>query len=68
MGGRVLPSGYFSMEKDPSRAVILRGRGYGHGVGMSQTAACEMAKEGENYKDILEYFFNDIRLASTETF
>lgn len=67
-GGRLLPSGYFSMEENPSGTVILSGKGYGHGVGMSQTAACVMAEDGENYKDILEYFFNDIRLASTETF
>ena len=67
-GGRLLPSGYFSMEKAPCQSVILSGRGYGHGVGMSQTAACEMAKQGESYTDILEYFFNDIRLTSTETF
>ena len=40
--------------------ITLKGGGYGHGVGMSQTAANEMAKEGYSYEEILEYFFREI--------
>lgn len=32
-------------------------RGYGHGVGMSQTGANEYAKKGWSYKEILEHYF-----------
>ena len=32
-------------------------RGVGHGVGMSQNTANEMAKSGTTYKEILEYFY-----------
>lgn len=32
-------------------------KGYGHGVGLSQFTANEMAKEGKSAKEILEYFF-----------
>ena len=32
-------------------------RGYGHGVGMSQYGANEMAKLGYNYKEILKYYY-----------
>lgn len=32
-------------------------KGVGHGLGLSQYTANEMAKEGKTYKEILEYFF-----------
>jgi len=37
------------------------GRGHGHGVGMSQWGAQGMAAEGHDYRDILEYYFNQNR-------
>ena len=33
--------------------------GYGHGVGMSQFGANELAKQGKDFKEILEYFYTD---------
>ncbi len=36
---------------------IIEGKGYGHGVGMCQWSALEMAKEGKNYKEILSTFY-----------
>ncbi len=35
----------------------LEGRGWGHGVGMSQLGARALAKQGKNYKQILEYYY-----------
>ncbi len=32
--------------------------GYGHGVGMSQTGANELAKQNKDYKYILSYYYN----------
>lgn len=32
-------------------------KGVGHGLGLSQYTANEMAKEGQSYKDILQFFF-----------
>jgi len=37
-------------------------KGYGHGVGMSQYGASEMAKRGYNYEDILNYFYKNIEI------
>ena len=37
-------------------------RGYGHGVGMSQYGANEMAKKGSTYEDILKHFYKDIKI------
>ena len=34
--------------------------GFGHGVGMSQTGANEMAKEGATYIEILEHYFTGV--------
>lgn len=33
------------------------GRGVGHGVGLCQTGAAEMAREGKSYRDILAFYF-----------
>lgn len=35
----------------------MSGRGYGHGVGMSQWGASVMGDNGKNYKEIIQYYF-----------
>lgn len=42
--------------------VILKGKGYGHGVGLSQDGAIEMSRRGYNYRDILHFYFDNIEL------
>ena len=42
--------------------VTFIGRGFGHGVGLCQEGAIEMAAEGFSYKDILESYYTDIHL------
>ncbi len=37
-------------------------KGYGHGVGMSQTGADYMAKQGSTYKEILLHYYNGATL------
>ena len=63
-GGALLPSAYFSLEAKEGSSFLLQGAGYGHGVGMSQTAANEMAKEGYSCEEILQYFFKDIEIVT----
>ena len=36
---------------------IFKGRGVGHGVGLCQTGAAEMAREGKNYREILAFYY-----------
>ena len=36
--------------------------GYGHGVGMSQTGADAMAKNGANYEEIIKHFYVDVEI------
>lgn len=64
VGGDLLPSAYFTMEQKAGSVVCIQGKGYGHGVGMSQCGADQMAAEGYTWREILEYFFNDIQITS----
>ena len=36
--------------------------GYGHGVGMSQTGADSMAKQGSNYEEIIKHFYTGVEV------
>ena len=36
--------------------------GYGHGVGMSQTGANTLAKEGKNYEEIIKHFYTGVEI------
>lgn len=51
-----LASGCFELQEfdGKTRAVT---KGVGHGLGMSQYTANEMAKEGKSYKEILQFFY-----------
>lgn len=71
MDGRVkknygtLPSAYFvvyATSEDEDTKFTIKGGGYGHGVGLSQNAAQEMALSGMNYRQILEYFYDGIEI------
>lgn len=42
--------------------IKVSGKGYGHGVGMSQYGAIEMAKQGNDYIDILKYYYTDVEI------
>lgn len=55
----LLPSAFFTVER-AGDCFIIRGGGYGHGVGMSQNGANEMAKCGKNYKEILTFFYSGV--------
>ena len=56
-----LPSSSFSFYESPHRLKIAT-VGKGHGFGMSQWTAQEMAKDGKNYEEILQYFYEGTEL------
>lgn len=58
----MLPSAFLTITKQEDGGMVLYGGGYGHGLGMSQNAANGMAKAGMNYEEILQYFYNDVKL------
>ncbi len=43
--------------EDRGDAVAIYGRGYGHGAGMCQVGAYEMARDGKSSSEILGYYF-----------
>lgn len=51
----------FSLEEDGNYYYLTLAR-YGHGVGMSQRGAQQMANEGHDYEDIIYFYFNDVSL------
>lgn len=61
LGWKKLPSTDFSL-KIEGDTVVFEGRGYGHGVGLCQWSALEMAKEGKTYREILSYFYPGTKL------
>ena len=50
------------MKVIPGECVEISGRGYGHGVGMSQYGALGMAKEGYTYEEILKHYYSKLEI------
>ena len=51
-----LRSACFTVAAD-SESVTFRVTGYGHGVGMSQYGANQLAREGKTWQEILEWYY-----------
>lgn len=51
---------FYIEEKDGMVRIITKG--IGHGLGLSQYGANEMAKDGKDYKEILTYYFYNVEL------
>ncbi|MCB9224906.1 MAG: SpoIID/LytB domain-containing protein [Crocinitomicaceae bacterium] len=56
-----LKSTWFSCHPEGDQ-VVLVGKGFGHGVGLCQEGAMNMAKAGYSYEQILHFYFTDIQL------
>ena len=53
-----LKSTFFSVSVDSTtKSVILKGHGYGHGVGLSQEGAIRMVEMGIPYDSILHHYY-----------
>jgi stage II sporulation protein D len=63
MAGRdQLPSHNFQISES-SQGVKIEGEGFGHGVGMCQLGAMELAKRGYSYKAILQHYFPGLNVS-----
>ena len=51
-----LPSNHYAVV-DEGANVRMTGEGYGHGVGLCQMGALELAKRGYGYREILQHYF-----------
>ena len=65
LGWSRLPSTNFTVSRE-NYDYIFSGKGYGHGIGLCQWSALEMAKEGKTYKEILNYFYPGTKLEKYE--
>ncbi len=54
-----LRSTFFSVDAQ-SDSVVLKGKGYGHGVGLCQEGAMEMAKRGFSYRQIINFYYSGV--------
>lgn len=59
-GWTSLPSAYFYV--DDSNGFVIRGGGFGHGVGLSQNGANDMAKLGYTASDIILHYYTAVEL------
>lgn len=58
-----LRSTFFSVEHDTvNNKIILNGKGYGHGVGLSQEGAMTMAEQNFTYDKIIHFYFTNVQL------
>ena len=61
-----LKSTFFSVEQRRD-SIVFKGRGYGHGVGLCQEGAMNMAKMGYTYKEILSFYYRNINLVNLDS-
>jgi len=45
-----------------ARGIRIKTKGYGHGLGMSQWGANYLARQGRNYKEILFYYYKNVKI------
>lgn len=53
----ILESNNFDIRKDSYDNIIIKGKGYGHGVGLCQWGALEQSREGKTYEEILYFYY-----------
>lgn len=58
-----LKSGLFTAKVSQGK-LVFEGKGSGHGVGLSQIGAKELAGKGWDYKKILSFYYDDTKLCS----
>ncbi len=59
-----LKSANFEIIKLDNEHIQFKVKGYGHGVGMSQTGADSLAKQGKNAEEIIHHFYSNVEIVS----
>lgn len=62
----MIPSACFTIIETGDGYIKISGGGFGHGVGMSQYGAKELAEEGKNFEEILKYYYSNVELSAIE--
>jgi stage II sporulation protein D len=61
-----LKSTNFEIARDGEN-IIFSVTGYGHGVGMSQTGADSLAKQGLKYEEIIKHFYTNVEIIDVKS-
>ncbi len=61
IGGTKIKSTLFQVTSHPD-GLLFKGKGFGHGVGMSQWGARKMAQAGSDYENILKHYYQNIKI------
>lgn len=61
----LLKSAFFTF-KTKDNQIVFKGQGLGHGVGLCQWGAKELAKQKANFKNILKFYFPNLSLKNKE--
>ncbi len=61
-----LPSNLFTINKLNDNLWLFKGGGFGHGVGLSQSGAIEMAELGFTYEQILNHYYQGTKIKKIE--
>ena len=56
-----LRSTFFDIQKE-GNLIKLKGKGFGHGIGLSQQGAIQMAKRRYNFKQIIDFYYPQVFL------
>lgn len=65
LGWDKIRSTFFEV-RSSTDAIVFSGRGSGHGVGLCQAGAEEMAREGRNYHEILSFYYPGTQVTAGE--
>lgn len=66
IGYNTFKSHYITTIVPKGKTFEFLGRGFGHGVGMCQDGSKSMAKAGENYREILKYYYPGVEIGSLQ--
>lgn len=59
----ILESNNFTVSRQGDN-IILKGKGYGHGVGLCQWGSLEQSKEGKGFEEILSFYYPGTKIES----
>jgi stage II sporulation protein D len=60
-----LRSAFFDIVEVNNR-IMITGKGYGHGVGLCQEGAMEMARLGKTFEEIIHYYYKNVTIIPVE--
>lgn len=61
-----VPSACFEVASVDDGTIVLKGGGFGHGIGMSQYGADAMGRAGKNWQKILKFYYQGVEIVKNK--